>query len=336
MRIHFIIKPSNGPDWHRLVVPMESLPIKEGDDIQMGIYEHDEGPELFDCDILMFNRAIFTKVDKLLRYQKKYGFKIVVDIDDYWNLNYTHPLYEVWRANGYDKDIISYLKVADLVTTTNEKLRDKVLEYNSNVAIIPNALEFGNIPEKPTGKRRFAYTGSISHLPDIELLRNKFRRVDPFIRDNAVFVLAGVCDDPRWLQVTPIFESTGSYEILPILGIEDYMMTYDNAHVALIPLQDNEFNSCKSVLKVLEAASRGVPCIVSAVWPYLELADAPGITWIYNSHDWLREIRQHIKNPKWSAQQGKLLYTYMKEHYSLDKINQTRYEVLCGVLHQSS
>ncbi len=337
MRLHFIVKPGHGPDWHRLLLPMESLPIQEGDTMQMGIYGVDETPELFDCDVLVFNRSLKTPVDQLVRLRTRYGFKIVLDLDDYWELGPTHPLYHTWKQNRHAEEILSYVKVADLVMVTNETLAAKVKTHNPSVVVIPNALQFEPLEIRPRfNKTRFLYAGSVTHIPDIEILRSRFRRIDPHIRDRASFILAGVGEHAGWKKPKEVFAATGSYEFLPVLPLDQYMNHYDHADVCLVPLVDNDFNSCKSVLKVIEAASRGLPCIVSEVQPYCpELRDAP-LMWVCDGSDWLRHIRFCIKNPKWAAEQGRLLYEYIKTKYSFNDINQTRYEILRGLVHKQS
>lgn len=333
--MHFVVKPGHGPDWHRLLLPMESLPIQEGDTLSMAVYAVDETPELFDCDVLVFNRSLATPADQLVRLQKRYGFKIVLDLDDYWELGQTHPLYHSWRQNGHAEEILSYVKVADLVTVTNETLASKARVYNQSVAILPNALVCTTPQIRPRfNKMHFLYAGSVTHIPDIEILRNRFRRIDPHIRDRASFILAGVGEHPGWKRPKEVFAETGSYEFLPVLPLDQYMNHYDKADVALVPLADNDFNSCKSVLKVIEAASRGVPCIVSQVQPYYpELKDAP-VMWVSDGSDWLRHIRFCIKNPNWVVDQGKQLHDYIKTKYSFDDINKQRYEVLRGIVHK--
>ena len=335
MKIHFVVKPNHGPDWHRLVLPMESLPIQDGDTISMAMYETDESPELFECDILIFNRTIKTPAVQLERLRNKYGFKIVLDLDDYWELGLTHPLYNYWQSSKQGEEILSYIKIADLVTVTTDNLRAKVSKYNPRVEILPNGMTFEPLSDRPrSSKTRFLYAGSVTHIPDLEILRSKFRRIDPYIRDSASFVLAGVGEHKGWEEPKKIFESTGSYQFLQVLPLDRYMEHYDSADVTLVPLQDNEFNRHKSILKVIEAASRGLTCIVSQVQPYYpELKDAP-VMWAENGSDWLRQIRFCIKNPKWLKKEGEKLYHYMKERYSLENVNKQRYQVLRGLVHE--
>lgn len=334
MLINFLVKPNHGPDWHRLLVPMESLPIEEGDNIQMGIYQVDEGPSLFKCDILVFNRTMYTTAEQLVRLRKKFKFKIVLDLDDYWNLNYDNPIYKHWNEDSTSQTIESYIKIADLVTVTNENLKAKVQLLNPNVEIIPNAIVFGNLPLRSIDKVKFLYAGSITHIPDLKLFEKQFRRIDPFIRDRASFVLAGVGDHNGWKEPIRIFNETKCAEFLSVLPLDEYMKHYDYGNVCLVPLKSGEFNSCKSILKVLEAGSRGLPCIVSKVSPYYpELKDAP-IRWVERASDWLKHIRNMIKDPGSLETEGIQLYNWLRERYSLEDINKQRYNIYKKLLNE--
>ena len=50
--------------------------------------------------------------------------------------------------------------------------------------------------------------------------------------------------------------------------IWNYATLYDEIDVLLVPLVDNQFNACKSELKMIEASVKGKPIIVSDVNPY--------------------------------------------------------------------
>lgn len=337
MRIRFIAKPNNGCDWHRLLLPFEKI---EGD-IKMGVHGDDETPELWeDCDVLIYNRNVQCTPGRLKELREAYGFKIIVDVDDYWVLPGIHPLHHYWNYHKYGELILENIKLADMVWVTNERLRLKVLPYNSNVHVVPNATPDTLVRKFASDKMRFIYAGTPTHVPDVKLLDGKFRRIydEPFIRNNAQFVLAGYdakAHTANWDSMRHVFEHTGCSRILPTLPIDKYMDHYSYADVSLVPLVDNEFNSCKSILKVLEAGAKGLPCIASAVEPYIDLYAAPGILWVYKPSDWLKHIRFCIKNPGWVKKAGLELREFVKEHYDLDEINQTRQRLLNEVANSS-
>lgn len=295
-------------------------------------------PDICDADILFYNRFIEMPADELYRMKQATGCKIVVDLDDYWELYPGHAIQDAWKQYRNGERIQENIAIADLVLCTNLQLRDEIVRLNRNVVVVPNAIAFDRDQfiageTIPSGKTRFIYAGGSSHQKDVELLKGKFNRIrsDTSIKNNAIFILAGFNPGWRcgtvWHKMSAIFNQTGCSRILPGTGFDKYMSLYNEADVALVPLVDNKFNRNKSVLKILEASVKNMPCIVSAVWPYLELQDYPGILWVHKPDDWLTHIRFCIKNPGWVKEQGIALNKAIRDNYHLDTWNQTRYQL---------
>jgi hypothetical protein len=53
------------------------------------------------CDALVINRfAFYNQPDEIFNWRDKYGFKLIIDIDDYWNLSAGHILAYDWEVNN--------------------------------------------------------------------------------------------------------------------------------------------------------------------------------------------------------------------------------------------
>src|SRR6185295_9001340 len=102
----------------------------------------DEEIEEFNPDILFINGLINKPIEWIKR-QKEKGIKIVVDCDDYWEISPTHPVHDIWYQTKSNDTLKEYLRTADIVFAINEQLRKKVLEFNKNCVVIPNAVPFG-------------------------------------------------------------------------------------------------------------------------------------------------------------------------------------------------
>jgi processive 1,2-diacylglycerol beta-glucosyltransferase len=357
VRIAAIIKPNNGCCFYRCVLPLEYMPWNmEQDSIKlfypqgMKISEKDsqtagviDDLEDFNPDIIFFNRNILNRDIEWLKKQKEKGIKIVVDVDDYWELGPLHPVYNSWYKNKLNEVISDNITLADVVFVTNQQLWEKVVVLNKNCLVIPNAVPFGETyyrrldKEHEENKMNFLYAGGSTHAPDVALLKGKFEKIgsDKFVQDNATFTLAGfnpVKGDVhcQWDRMVSTFKRTKSYQIWDTLPIEQHMTFYDRADVVLIPLVNNEFNRCKSILKVVEAATRELPCIISKVLPYTEVLGYPGILW----DNWYENIRYCIKNPNFVKEEGKKLAERMKENYNLPIWSLTRYQVFKHLLNK--
>lgn len=355
MNIQAVIVERSGLCYHRIVNPFEYMPWKEDDKHSM--IWIGEGELAINCDILLYNKYIATPPDMLRLLKGK--TKIVVDIDDMWKLPPWHPEYTNWVNTGKDKYIEENIKLADLVICTSMLLQDEVRKLNKNTVVIPNGFPYGQENYKPDPQPRdkmtFMYMGGVTHLQDVKLLEGKFRRIgsDPWIKERAKFILAGYEKSKRVMYRTKedrdaqngnyiledvtggpydhmkaVFSQTGSYDIYPSVGLDEYIDYYDKADVALVPLVDNEWNKYKSTLKVAEAACKEIPVICSKVEPYWpELSDAP-IMWVEKSDDWIRHIKWCIKNPDKVKEMGKQLSEYCKDKYDLVKLNEVRYNIL--------
>ena len=349
MKIAVVVKPNNGCDFYRIVLPMEYLPWKEnGDTVKLFLPDGTSIPnpnelvgfiseiESFEPDLIFYNRDVPGKTIEWLEEQKKKGIKLVMDIDDYWELSVNHPVHFLWYRDKMNQRVIDNLKIVDLVLCTTEVLRKKILDYNKNCLVIPNAVPFGEPWYKQTGykgeladkKMNFLYAGGSTHYQDILLLKNTFTKIggEKAVTNRAKFTLAGFNPLPdkhcEWDKMASVFSRTNSYEIRNTLPIQAHMFFYDTADVVLIPLVNNEFNRYKSELKIIEAATRELPCIVSKTLPYSEL-DYPGILW----DDWQKNIKYFLNNPKEVVSLGKQLAEKVKQKYDIRVWSISRYQI---------
>ncbi len=210
MVIQGVVRNNNGCEWHRIVNPLAHLQMDKewSQNNSVDILWIAQGEWAIDCDVLMYNKFIWTSIEELREMQNK-GMKVVVDIDDYWVLPKTSVHYKNWMTivgstqQKSNCDLtLDHIKNADLVTCTSLKLQEKIREYNKNTIVIPNALPFiqDTISEKePHQKMAFLYAGGVDHLVDVELLKFPFKKIggtlyskrDNDIKEKAEFIIAG-------------------------------------------------------------------------------------------------------------------------------------------------
>ena len=333
MKILVITTKNSGVGYHRLMLPVYFLPktyAKLTDTLNEEVLE--EG-----YDILLINRFIpDVHIDKLKEYRQKYGFKLVVDIDDYWNLDSWHILYSVYPTDV----ILEHIKIADLVTCTNEMLWKEIRPINSNVAILPNALPFGEDQftdvKVESDKVRFVYVGSITHEKDLRIVQFPMKKVfsDVQLREKTHFQICGL-DDPNpysrmiWHKMIHYFTfglRLGS--VKRALPVDEYMNFYNEADCSVVPLVHSRFNAMKSNLKVLEAACKKIPVIVSNVPPYDECDKAIKIN---SQGDWYREVKKIADDSIYRQEMGLANYEWCNEHFNLHKINEKRKQLYASL-----
>lgn len=120
----------------------------------------------------------------------------------------------------------------------------------------------------------------------------------------------------------------------------EYLEHYKNVDVLLVPLQENEYNNCKSELKFIEAGVTNTAVVASNTGPYTigsvnffekgGLINKEGNCVLIDNNkahkDWSKTIEKLVKNPEYIT----LLQNNMREHiaknYNINKITADRAE----------
>jgi glycosyltransferase involved in cell wall biosynthesis len=232
-----------------------------------------------------------------------------------------------------NKQIENNLRVADAVTCTNEKLANLITNLNENVHIIPNALPYGyhqfTSEKSEDEKIRIFWCGGITHEGDLELLKNPFRKLS-LHNDKIKMVLGGytATDElSKWLwdKMLSYFSNSMKldYEIINGTTPDKYMSMYNNADIMVVPLLKSDWSACKSNLKLLEAATKGIPVICSKVEPYAIDTDAP-VLWVEKQSDWFKHLNFLINNKNARIEYGEKIKEWAGRKYDFFTINNAR------------
>lgn len=309
-----LINKNSGPGFHRIMMP---LLLMKNTDVYITNAAEEKDFEAKRPTAIYYNRLIS---DEIIAMQKKYHFKIVCDVDDWWELDPHHVLYDFHMTNRMNEHQVKHLKIADVVTCTHERLAEKIYPYNKNVVVAPNAIP--NHQYFPVNKTRSEYhrvfwQGSVTHEKDIALLKGPVRRLD---RQKFMMVMAGYMQQAEWERMATYYTDGLRMKgvVLPGKPPHEYYQNYQYADVCVCPLVDSPFNGMKSNLKVLEAAHSELPAIVSHVNPYLDLP----VLYVKKQSDWYRWLND-VEAQKECA--GKLA-EHCKKHYDFDTINEKRKE----------
>lgn len=325
MRIIAWVNANSGPSYHRCILPLLLMPGVDVFVTNNLLEEHFEKG----CDIFMYNRILPDHaLPKVKALQQEYGFKICVDIDDYWELDEHHVLYHHYQEIEFAKLQIQQIIEADVVLTTHSRLAEEIAAYNKNVQVCPNAIPKNgqfNIEREPYYLTRLFWQGSDTHKADINLLRTPIDKLNG-IADKIKMVMAGYVEDHAdWYDMVQDYTANlkHQYKLIPYAKIDAYYGAYAHADICLIPLVNSKFNRHKSNLKILEAANLGLPVIVSEVHPYLNMP----VLYCRHSSDWIKHITRLVASKKRQKEAGHQLAEYCDQHYNFNKINNMRKQV---------
>lgn len=320
-----------GPMYHRVFVPLILMPKH---DVLLTTKITEE--QISKCDVLYINRlAPANYPSEVFKWREQYGFKIVVDLDDHWNIGQSHILTDFYKEHQVSTFIEHNIIQADAVSVTHERLAEEVMKLNDNVYCLPNAIADYNqfhTQRDSFDKVRLFWAGGITHEKDLNLLQMPLTRVasDPHLKNQILMIMGGFQQgNPHWQNMVRSFTANGKLTAVTLPGrkVTEYYKLYQNADICLIPLAKSTFNTHKSNLKILEAAHLGIPVIVSAVHPYLGFPDHM-VNYVYKQSDWYKHIKLLTNDKGFREAQGQMLKEYCEDVYNFERINTARKEML--------
>lgn len=201
-----------------------------------------------------------------LREISRMGVPIVFDLDDsFLQIPFDHP-------DGADfRQTFPYfrwmLKQADLVTVSTAHLVQALQPFSARpMTVMPNMVDwewFDSAPRVRADLCNLVVSGTSSHRADWALIEQPL--LDLLAERPGRVQLTFFGDLPERFKAHPAVQAVGfekNYERYAALlrGLD--------AHIALVPLLDTDFNRAKSNIKWLEYSAAGIPGIYSDVEPY--------------------------------------------------------------------
>jgi glycosyltransferase involved in cell wall biosynthesis len=335
-----------GLNYHRQLLPHAHLERNYNYEI-VRYYSLDDVPEeeLKTFQIVSFLRLIDFKdrVEEIVTRAKKYGAKVIVDIDDYWILHKEHELRERYEKTNYEKYCLQGLSLADYITTTTEHFADEISKINKNVVVLPNSID----PDEPqfkinpteNNRMRFGWIGGLFHVPDVAMMYEGIKDVYKNIKsDKFQFCLGGYNEPNDQYQFMELILKGGcnipegidkQYRRLWGKAANEYATMYNDVDVCLVPLRENRFSSFKSQIKIIEAGYFNKPVIVSNVQPYTADCKKDNSILISPSkrnEGWGVAMKSLILNPNKGKDIAAKLNELVLSKYTMDVVNKKRHE----------
>ena len=331
--ILIVVHPKIGAcQFFRQVHPHENFP-KDFEVTYRHVMETIPNKELSNYQLVQLHKSRVTP--DFLRKLKGLGIPSIVDFDDYWNLPGTHPLYSSYRNNSTSKGLLEVLRLADFVSVTTNRLADEVMGHNKNVVVFPNAIS----PRHECAKKidmpgwdilQLGYLAGSTHANDVELLQGLNNRlVNSGLKYS--FNLFGYKHESVYQRYAELITSKAAYadnlQLYAPQPVPDYLVLYNMLDVALAPLRENKFNSLKSELKIIEAATFNIPVIASDAHPYKDIVrhNKNGLL-ASTKNDWYKSIRYLIHNPKAVKDLGRQLNMDIQNQFNYERTQQERAE----------
>ena len=230
-------------------------------------------PLVRQCDVLIL--AVFDPdLAPLIELRRQQGQITVFEANDFYDdVHSWDPLATRWYDRSIQTTFRQGLERCDAVQTSMPELaRRWRLKTSRPVRAFPNQLiDIPPLRPARTGPLTIGWGGSPGHFADWYQLAPRLqawldRRPDVHLAVmNAEFAR-------DFLRLPP-----ERYRFVPFGSLQDYFRFLDSLDIGLAPLLPSDYNRCRSDVKFLEYASRGVAGIYADLEPYRE-AVIPGET----------------------------------------------------------
>jgi glycosyltransferase involved in cell wall biosynthesis len=336
MKVLGIINKDSAVAYHRITMPLLLM-----DDVDALVTNNITDETFTDnYEVVFYSRLLNDYAfDKINEMRRKHGFKLIIDVDDYWILDKWHPMYQDYIAEDYHMQQIKNMVNADAVFVTNERLYTEAVTYNEHTYIIPNAIppagQFVTTRTEPSDRVRLFWQGSVTHEEDINLIRYAIEMISNTHKDKIEMVMAGFHPEiDIWVRMAKMYTLNKRLQNKLFQGMtyETYYKSYAHADICLVPLVNSRFNSMKSNLKILEAGNLSLPVITHHVMPYLDMP----VRYAQGTMDWHKAMKYYIDNPNARYDDGAKLNEFCNTWYNYRSINQTRKEVFDEVRQQAN
>lgn len=280
----------------------------------------------------IISKKIFTKCRE---YCTEHNKILIFDIDDcFHSINKVNKSYDYYNTESQIGQtgltlLAENINQSDHVFFSSRELMSFYLSLNPNYSLLPNYLDmdfrYKNVEAvdwKIYAKEQhctyddntvvLGFFGSESHAEDLDTLENILPSI--ITKKN---VLLGICSG-RDLIVHSIlkkcqipYDKFFFYDFGDIKQYPKYVKSFD---IGIAPLVHNDFNICKTPLKLMEYGALGIPYVASKIAPYqryhLESKGVGGFL-CQNHEDWMHHFELLIDDSILRKKMGSELMKYV-------------------------
>ncbi|HET6461656.1 MAG TPA: tetratricopeptide repeat protein [Syntrophales bacterium] len=204
-----------------------------------------------------------------------------------------------------------YMRMADAVQVTSPGLAERFGFINPRIVILENQMaSLGRIDRQASDRVVLGWAGSSGHRRDIAAVGDIIAMV---MQECTHVDFAFMGDETSYHHLSdslPVDRVTYS----PPGTLDDYLTFLQTLDIGIAPLEDNQYNRCRSDVKFLEYASRGVAPVLSSLTPYRDSVKHGETGFLYDSSEELLSILSLLaRDHTLRVDVGKAAYEYVKQ-----------------------
>jgi hypothetical protein len=258
--------PTDATSWYRGVGVMSHL-YKIDPNIRCEMTNLVHWTILKGYDIFFVQRPTLNEHITAIEIAKECNKKIWIDYDDLiWAAHNASIYFKKMKKemnmtkHMIKENIIKCLVLADVVTVTNNYLRDQLSEYSRNIRVIPNAHDDYFFPinqkNKISDSNIVLWRGSESHKSDLIDFEDQIVRLMENHKDKKFYFYG--------YKYKCLDKFNNVKFIEPTANVLGYFIRAKqlNPSTVIVPLSDNDFNQSKSNIAAIEANYFGAVAVV--------------------------------------------------------------------------
>jgi 2-polyprenyl-3-methyl-5-hydroxy-6-metoxy-1,4-benzoquinol methylase len=301
----------------RILGPLENWANRYSGAFRIRDFGNIRNEDLYWGDVFLFERISSPGIYELIETLKKFGKKVIFEMDDLLlelPIFLGHHRLSSSEAECLTKSMVS----ADALSTTTERLADKLRQYNPNVYVVPNCIREMMSPASVAvaGSVKATLVVASSDSVTVDMVLKPIQRIKEAYGDSVKVVAIGPIAQFFKEKKIPIEEH-------PIQGYAEFrsLLSQLEKPIGIIPLDDSVFSSCKSPIKFFDYASVGIPSLCSNVPPYSDFVvnEKTGLLVANNEQAWFEAISRVIEDSTLRASLLSNAREYVLNTHMMDK-----------------
>jgi glycosyltransferase involved in cell wall biosynthesis len=259
-------------------------------------------------DLFYVHRKLFPLLE--FWYVRRRARRIIYDFDDavMYRSSSAKKSYSLSRRLKFGH----MMKRVDFAIAGNQFLKSEVLPYNSNVEVIPTAIDLSRYTVKenahPAGPITLGWMGSGSTLKYLKLILPSLERA---YRRSPNFQLKIVCNAFLDSSTLPIVKKQWS--------ADEEVADLKSFDIGIMPLSDDLWSRGKCGLKILQYFGVGVPVICSPVGANRDMVEnGKNGFWAEDEQTWEERLLEMIRDEGRRRQMGLEGRKVVERQYSLE------------------
>lgn len=283
------------------------------------------------CDAFFMQRPFTAEHKMVATIAKDSRLPLWVDYDDdLFSVPSDNPAYGIYSNKDIQANVANIIAIADVVTVSTQKLKDKIAPLNRNIIVVPNAfagsrIEINTVDYNLPKKKLVMWRGSQTHVRDVMSVGQQLIEVSNAHAEDCAWNFVGA---NHWF-VTDRMPKDKVIVTQP-MDPKKYFQYIQKTKpgIMIVPLHDSEFNRSKSNIAWIEGSYAGA----ASLCPDWDEWRRPGAITYTSAKDFGEKLDMMIKGEIDLVAQAKQSWQYIQDLLTLEKVNALRINALEGIL----